>query len=200
MSKFVVGLTGGIGSGKTTIANMFAEYGVDLIDADIIARQVVAPNSAALSQISTHFGRSYLLADGNLNRSKLRNTVFADNNAKQWLNNLLHPLIRIALLEQIKKAKSYYCLLIAPLLIENNLTQYTDRVLVIDVSELTQINRTIQRDNIDKTQVKNIINSQITRDKRLLAADDVIDNNGPDLTLIAKQVKQLHQYYCRLNQ
>ncbi|PCI62960.1 MAG: dephospho-CoA kinase [Gammaproteobacteria bacterium] len=199
MSNFIIGLTGGIGSGKTTIANMFAEFGIDLIDADIIARQVVAKNSPALDAIKEHFGTSIILNDGMLNRTKLRAEIFADEQKKQWLNQLLHPLIRQHILAEIDTSTSQYCLLVAPLLIENNLTAYVNRILVIDVSESCQIARTTLRDSNNAQQVQNIINSQLSRTKRLAVADDVIDNNTSNLQQVQQQVKLLHQQYLKLS-
>jgi len=200
MSKFIVGLTGGIGSGKTTVANYFASLGIELIDADIVARQVVEPKSVALKQISAHFGDDFLLADGNLDRAKLRTKIFADPQEKDWLNQLLHPIIRTELLKQLQLAKSPYCILVAPLLIENSLTQYVDKTLVIDIPVELQIARTMERDNNNKEQVQNIINNQISRSERLKAADDVIDNSSTELVKIEQQVQKLHQQYLNLAQ
>ena len=200
MSKFIVGLTGGIGSGKTTVANYFASQGIELIDADIVARQVVEPNSVALKQITEHFGKDFLLADGNLDRVKLRTKIFSNPQDKGWLNQLLHPIIRTELLKQLQLAKSPYCILVAPLLIENHLTQYVDKTLVIDIPVELQIARTMERDNNNKEQVQNIINSQIGRTDRLKAADDVIDNSSSDLIKIHQQVEKLHQQYLNLVQ
>jgi len=200
MSKFIVGLTGGIGSGKTTVANYFASLGIELIDADIVARQVVEPKSVALKQISAHFGEDFLLADGNLDRAKLRTKIFADSQEKDWLNQLLHPIIRTELLKQLQLAQSSYCILVAPLLIENSLTQYVDKTLVVDIPVELQLARTMERDNNNKEQVQNIINNQISRGERLKAADDVIDNSSKDLIKIEQQVQKLHQRYLNLAQ
>ncbi len=197
MSKFVVGLTGGIGSGKTTVANMFASLGVEFVDADIVARQVVAPQSPALRSIAEHFGSQYILDDGTLDRAKLRDKIFTDEQEKYWLNNLLHPLIRTELLQQLQATQSSYSILVAPLLIENKLTQYVNRTLVVDISEQQQINRTMARDHSSKAQVQNIIKSQISRQQRLVAADDVIDNNSLDLLTVQTQVERLHQFYLQ---
>ena len=120
-NKITIGLTGGIGSGKTTIANMFADLGIDIIDADIVAREVVEPNSPALAHISAHFGPEFIQADGYLDRTRLRSHIFSHEQDKRWLNNLLHPLIRASILAKIQQSESAYCLLVAPLLIENNL-------------------------------------------------------------------------------
>ncbi|OBU12584.1 dephospho-CoA kinase [Photobacterium aquimaris] len=195
----VIGLTGGIGSGKTTVANLFGEYGIDLIDADIIAREVVALGSVGLARIVEKFGASILLADGNLDRSQLRAAIFSDPQLKNWLNQLLHPLIRAKMLADIDRATSPYCLLIVPLMVENNLQTLTDRLLVVDVDQQTQIMRTQQRDNVSLEQIKNILSAQATRQQRLDAADDIICNNGDNQALLM-QVAQLHQRYLALAQ
>ena len=195
----VIGLTGGIGSGKTTVANVFAEYGIDLIDADIIARDVVAIGSVGLARITEKFGNRILLDDGNLDRSQLRTAIFSDPQLKNWLNQLLHPLIREKMLADIDRATSPYCLLIVPLMIENNLQTLTDRLLVVDVDQQTQIMRTQQRDNVSLEQINNILAAQASRQQRLDAADDIICNNGDNQALLT-QVAQLHQHYLALAQ
>lgn len=203
MANFIVGLTGGIGSGKTTVANMFAELGINLIDADVIARGMVAAKSPTLAKIAAHFGEHFLLADGSLNRAKLRIKIFTDSNegreSKRWLDNLLHPLIRQQLIQELKSATSHYCILIAPLLIENNLTEIVDRNLIIDIDEQTQITRTMNRDNNSRTLVENILNHQISRQQRLSVADDIIDNNSVDLSKTLQQVTSLHHKYLQLS-
>lgn len=198
MSKLIIGLTGGIGSGKTTVANIFGKLGVDIIDADIIAREVVAIGSPALKSIEQHFGKDFLLEDGQLNRKLLRARIFSDADAKQWLNSLLHPLIRHSIISQTDSAKSPYCLLVAPLLIENQLLKLVNRVLVIDVTEQTQIDRTTLRDSNSEKQVKAVMASQISRTERLAAADDVIDNNDSTLDEIESLVSKLDKKYLTL--
>lgn len=198
MSDFIVGLTGGIGSGKTTVANLFAEYGIEIIDADIIARDVVSIGSPALSHISGHFGADFIQADGQLNRVLLRKQIFSNEADKLWLNNLLHPLIRAQLIEQMKNAQSAYCLLVAPLLIENNLTMLVNHVLVVDVSESTQISRTTTRDNNSVTQVQAIITSQVSRKIRQTHADDILNNDNQSLEELKDSVANLHQNYLIL--
>lgn len=197
--SIVIGLTGGIGSGKTTVANLFADnYGIDIIDADIVAREVVEPNTVGLNAIIEKLGADILLEDGTLNRAKLREAIFSQPELKQWLNELLHPLIREKMLHDINLSKSPYCLLVVPLMVENNLQTLTNRLLVVDVDEQTQIERTQQRDNVSIEQIKNILASQATRQQRLDAADDVITNfsDSPALTL---QIAQLHRQYLKMN-
>ena len=195
MKKLVVGLTGGIGSGKTTVANMFHDLGVELVDADIIAREVVEPDSFALGKIKQHFGDDFIQGDGYLDRTKLRHKVFTSELDKQWLNNLLHPLIRASILSKISESSGQYCILVAPLLFENKLTQYVDRTLVVDVTESIQIERTVKRDDSNSDIIKKIIASQISRTERLKLADDIIDNSTTNLSLIAKKVDELHHLY-----
>ena len=146
-------MTGGIGSGKTTIANFFADLGIDIIDADIAARKVVEPKSNALGRISHHFGPQFIQADGTLNRPLLRSRIFSNDTDKLWLNNLLHPLIRQTMLNEIQQSQSPYCLLVAPLLIENNLQSLVQRILVIDISEVEQIKRAVLRDPSSKEEI-----------------------------------------------
>jgi dephospho-CoA kinase len=198
MKKFVVGLTGGIGSGKTTVANMFNKLGVELIDADIIAREVVEPNTPALAKIKDHFGADFILPDGSLDRTKLRHKIFSSEDDKQWINGLLHPIIRESILTKITETTGEYCILVAPLLLENKLTQYVNRTLVIDVNESTQIERTINRDNSNKNVIEKIIASQISREERLKHADDIIDNSENDLNVIQNQVEKLHNIYVSM--
>ncbi|MDO6444666.1 dephospho-CoA kinase [Colwellia sp. 1_MG-2023] len=195
MAKYIVGLTGGIGSGKTTVSNMFAELGVEIIDADIIAREVVAPNSLALKEIAQHFGQEILLTNGELDRSALRSKVFADDEDKRWLNALLHPLIRQSILMALSQAAGQYCILSAPLLLENNLHVLVNTVLVVDVSVETQLKRTCLRDKSNQQEVNAIINSQINRDQRLALADDIINNERADLAYVREQVISLNARY-----
>jgi len=175
---YIVAITGGIGSGKTTIANQFAELGIDIVDADVIAREVVEPGTPALAAIAAQFGPEMLDPQGQLDRRRLRERVFSDPDAKAWLNGLLHPLIRQEMLRQCANARSPYCLLVVPLLIENRLTQLANRVLVIDVDEATQIERTCRRDGVSRAQAEAILAAQASRAERLAAADDVLDNQN----------------------
>lgn len=198
MSHYIVGLTGGIGSGKTTVSNEFAKLNIEIIDADVVARQVVEPKTPALTKIVQRFGEDILLDDGCLNRAKLRELIFANDSDKEWLNSLLHPLIRQEMLIQLEQASSPYCLLSAPLLFENNLHKLVNRSLVIDIDQQIQINRTAKRDNVSEEQVEAIINSQIEREKRLELADDVIDNSTLSFSDIQEKVANLHRVYLEL--
>lgn len=193
---YVVGLTGGIASGKTTVADLIAEQGINLVDADVVARKVVAIGSDGLAQISGYFGKAILLDDGSLNRALLREKIFSDDVNKQWLNNLLHPMIRAELLAQLAASNSPYTLLVVPLLVENNLTSLCDHVLVVDVDEQVQIARTIARDKVSAQQANAILKSQATRQQRLAAADSVVVNN--DRQQLANDVAILHQKFLEL--
>lgn len=194
---FVVGLTGGIGSGKSTVANTFFREGITVIDADVIARQVVEVGSDALITIGKKFGNNILNHDASLNRSALREYIFTHPDDKAWLNALLHPIIKQIMLSQIKTVTSAYCLLVAPLLLENGLDAFCQRVLVVDTSEESQIQRTIKRDNLNMTQVQNIIASQLNRKARLAIADDVVKNDNSEMELFT-QVIALHRKYLVL--
>ena len=192
---YIVAITGGIGSGKTTIANQFAELGIDIVDADVIAREIVEPGTPALAAIAAQFGPEMLDPQGQLDRRRLRERVFSDPDAKAWLNGLLHPLIRQEMLRQCANARSPYCLLVVPLLIENRLTQLANRVLVIDVDEATQIERTCRRDGVSRAQAKAILAAQASRAERLAAADDVLDNQNDAAETIKRRILALHETY-----
>ncbi|RLV58624.1 dephospho-CoA kinase [Parashewanella curva] len=199
MSQFIVGLTGGIGSGKTTVANLFAAQGIDIIDADIIAREVVAPSSEGLNEIVNHFGTEVLLDKGGLDRQALREKIFRNPEERQWLNQCLHPKIRQRMIELVKKSSSIYTLLVVPLLFENGLDSLVDRTLVIDITEEQQVNRTAHRDNSSTEIIKNIIKSQMSRDDRLSKADDVISNQG-ERQQLEQAVIALHRKYLTLSE
>ncbi|HDX8345336.1 TPA: dephospho-CoA kinase [Aeromonas dhakensis] len=192
---YVVAITGGIGSGKTTVANQFAELGIEVVDADIIAREVVEPGSPALAAIAAHFGADVIAPDGRLDRRQLRERVFTDPQAKGWLNALLHPLIRSEMQRQCAAARSPYCLLVVPLLVENRLTALANRVLVIDVDEATQIERTCRRDGVSREQAEAILAAQASRTERLAAADDVLDNRNGTPEAIKSRIFALHETY-----
>lgn len=198
---YIIGLTGGIGSGKSTIADLFAAQGVPIIDADVVAREVVAKGTPLLQQIVTHFGTQILLENGELDRTQLRQIVFQEPKQKQWLNHLLHPAIREEMMKQLKAQTFPYVIWVVPLLIENNLTELCQRVLVIDVLPETQIQRASLRDNAGMTQIKNIMAAQVSRKERLDFADDVINNDldfAENLPVLAQKVLELHQLYLTL--
>ncbi|KAB7694632.1 dephospho-CoA kinase [Plesiomonas shigelloides] len=195
--SYVVAITGGIGSGKSTVANLFTPYGIEQVDADVIARHVVEPGTPALAAIRAHFGTNVLQSDGALDRAALRARIFAKPEEKQWLNALLHPLIGQAMRQALAAARSEYVLWVIPLLVENQLYTEADRVLVVDVSPQTQIQRTHNRDQVPIAQVEQILRAQATREQRLAVADDVINNDG-DPSQLSAQVARLHQHYLQL--
>ena len=194
---FVVGLTGGIGSGKSTVAEMFTALEIDLVDADVAAREVVAPGTPALAEIVEHFGLDILMADGSLDRRGLRRVIFHHEQEKHWLETLLHPLIRGWLTQQISNRRSAYCLLVSPLLLETGQAELVDRILVVDVSVETQIARTLARDGGEERTVRAIIAAQIGRSQRLEHGDDIIDNELP-VHPLRQRVKTLHQQYLAM--
>ncbi|MGF7453720.1 dephospho-CoA kinase [Pasteurella bettyae] len=198
---YVVGLTGGIGSGKSTIADLFVELGVVVVDADIIARQVVEKGTVLLAQIVEHFGEQILTDTQTLNRSLLREIIFNQPEEKTWLNELLHPAIRNEMLRQISHQQAPYVLFVVPLLIENNLTSMCDRILIVDVMPETQLIRASKRDQNKRELIQHIMDSQVSRAERLAVADDVINNDGElseTLDQIKQKVLELHYQYLQL--
>jgi dephospho-CoA kinase len=196
---YVIGLTGGIGSGKTAVSDYFAQLGVTVVDADVAARVVVEKGRPALAQIAEHFGSHILQADGTLDRAQLRTEVFKDPGARRWLESLLHPLIRQEIQDGLDNATSPYALLVSPLLVESGQNKLTQRVLVVDVPEELQLQRTINRDNNSPDQVKAIMAAQASRQQRLDNADDVIVNDGT-LEQLHQQVEALHLKYLGLSE
>ena len=196
--RLIIGLTGGIGSGKSTVAKEFIALGIDVVDADKVAREVVEPGQPALANIELYFGKEVVDINGELDRAKLRNIIFKSETKKQWLNELLHPIIRDTLLKQLEQAQSKYVILEAPLLLENNLTKYTDYTLVVDVTEALQIQRATQRDSNSITQIQAIMDAQISRELRLQQADYIIDNSSTDLVVLKQQVKMLHLQFLSI--
>ncbi len=198
---YIVGLTGGIGSGKSMIAELFAELGVPIVDADVVARDIVAKGSPLLEEIVLHFGEKVRLENGELNRAELRKLVFQNEQEKLWLNNLLHPAIREKMLQQLHSVDYPYVLWVVPLLIENNLMELCDRVLVIDVEPEIQILRASQRDKNSVELIKQIMQAQVSRELRLSVADDVIENNlslVENLANLKQKVAELHRTYLHL--
>lgn len=196
---FTVGLTGGIGSGKSTVAGVFAELGVEIIDADVVAREVVEPPSTALDAIRARYGAEILTADGALDRPRMRQLVFADEAERAWLEDLLHPLIEERIRQGIAGCDSPYCMLVSPLLLETSQRRLVDRVLVVDVSRQTQLQRSLLRDQSERATIEAIIDAQASREERLRAADDVIDNEGAKNSLTA-HVRELHARYLSLSE
>ncbi|KPW03750.1 dephospho-CoA kinase [Pseudoalteromonas sp. P1-8] len=194
MANWVLGLTGGIGSGKSAVSAIFEELGIQVVDADIVAREVVKPGSVGLTKITAHFGDEILTNNGTLDRAKLRAIIFANESQKQWLNNLLHPLIRETMLSQLKQATSHYVILVAPLLFENSLEKYCNHTLLIDVPVDVQITRTTARDNVSVELAEQIIASQMSRADKQQKAGDILDNNRP-LEEVKADVQKLHKKY-----
>ncbi|MGA6107698.1 dephospho-CoA kinase [Pseudomonas solani] len=194
---WILGLTGGIGSGKSAVATHFGNLGVHLVDADHAARWVVEPGRPALAQITEHFGRDVLQADGQLDRATLRQRIFEHPEERRWLENLLHPLIGEEIVRDLASAQSPYAILVSPLLIESGQHRMTQRVLVVDAPEAVQIQRTMARDKVSEEQVGAILKAQASREKRLEAADDVLINDR-DLEWLQREVERLHAFYLTL--
>jgi len=193
MSKQIIGITGGIGCGKTTVTNIFVELGIKVIDADVVARGVVAINSAGLSAITDRFGPSILLNNGELDRAKLRQIIFDDIEQKNWLENLLHPLIRQRITNQLlaDRSDNAYTLLSSPLLLETDQHKMTDFIIVIDLENERQIKRAMNRDANSRDQINKIIASQLSREQRSAKADIIINNDG-SIKDLKQQVLNTH--------
>jgi dephospho-CoA kinase len=192
-----IGLTGGIGSGKSTVAKQFAKLKVPIIDADKVARNLLKPNTKTYKKVVSHFGKDFLTKRKTINRKKLRNLIFTSKKERIWLEKLLHPAIRKKMRQLIAKAKTPYCILMAPLLFETKFPLKIDRVLVIDCWKKDQIKRIRIRDRSSTTQIQAIIKTQISRASRLRKADDIIRNTGT-LDSLRKKVKKLHHYYLSI--
>jgi dephospho-CoA kinase len=199
MGPYVVGLTGGIGSGKTAVSDRFEALGVTVVDADVASRAVVARGTPALERITAHFGTEVLDAEGNLDRAALRARVFADPAARRWLESLTHPLIGAYMREHLQSGKSPYSVLVNAILVESGQARACNRVLVVDVPERLQLVRTMARDANSEAQVRAIMAAQADRERRLAAADDVIVNDR-DLAHIDAEVTRLHHRYLELCQ
>lgn len=197
VSKFVVGLTGGIGSGKTAVSDRFHALGINIVDADIAARVVVEPGKPALQEIQKHFGAAIIQANGSLDRAILREKVFKDDQERKWLEQLLHPLINEEIRKKLASSSSPYTMLVSPLLIETGQSRYTQRILVVDVPLEKQIERTMARDNNSEEQVRNIIKVQTSRQERVASADDIIVNDQ-DIDKLDQSVSELHAKYLEL--
>jgi dephospho-CoA kinase len=193
-SGFRVGLTGGIASGKTTVANLFAALGATLVDTDVLAREVVAPGTPLLAEIAAHFGAGTLAADGLLDRRALRERVFADESERRWLEERTHPAIRRLTDERCAAATGPYCLVAIPLLVETQGQGRFNRVLVVDCDPETQVSRLMARDGITRAAAARMLAAQASREARLAVADDVIRNDG-DIAHLRDQVARLHRQY-----
>ena len=189
--NMVVGITGGIGCGKSSVTDLLKKLNVDIVDADIIARKIVKPGKFALKKIVEYFGTDILLPDGSLDRAQLRVIIFSEKEKKNWLEELLHPLIKDEIRAQIKLANSKYVVLSSALLLETRQKDLVDIVVVVDIPETLQIERTALRDGNSSELVKKIIDSQLKRDERLSRADIVIDNSG-SLDKLKLKLKELH--------
>ena len=196
-NRLIIGLTGGIGSGKSAVSDRFADLGIKIVDAGIASRVVVEPGKPALGKIAEHFGANILQDDGGLNRAALREKIFADPSERKWLESLLHPLINEYLFSELASAQSVYAILANPLLFETQQDKACTRILVVDVPVELQVSRTVARDNNSPEQVKAIIAAQISRDDRLAKADDVILNDR-DLAHLDHETQRLHESYCAL--
>ena len=190
----VIGVTGGIGSGKSAVTRCFEQRGITVVDADVVSRVVVEPGRPALTAIAQHFGADIIQTDGTLDRAALRVHVFADETERLWLERLTHPLIGQEILDQISASRSPYTILSSPLLLDTTQKALVDCVVVVDVPEQLQLQRTVQRDNNDEAQVKRIMAAQMARQDRLALADIVIENTG-SLELLDSKVAALHQAF-----
>ncbi|NIE68616.1 dephospho-CoA kinase [Burkholderia sp. Ax-1719] len=196
---FAVGLTGGIGSGKSTVADLFAARGVPLVDTDVIAHRVTAPHGIAMPQIAAQFGPEFVAADGSMDRARMRALVFGDEAARKRLEAITHPLIRAETERETREANGAYVMLVVPLLVESGAWKTrVNRVLTVDCSVETQIARVMSRNGFTREQVLAIIARQATREARLSAADNVIVNDGVTLEALAQDVEILHQRYLAL--
>jgi len=193
----VIGLTGGIGCGKSRVCELFAELGTPIIDADRLAREAVEPGQPALREIVQRFGAAILRADGRLDRAELRRLIFDQPEARRALEAILHPRIRALMLERLRQLSAPYAILAIPLLLESGRPEEVERVLVVDCEEVQQVERTSRRDGVPAEQVRAILAAQAGRAARLAAADDVIDNSGPP-TALPPQVAELHRRYLAL--
>ena len=194
---FTVGLTGGIGSGKTTIARFFLDQNIEVINADQVARKVVEPGTAALLRIKKRFGSEILINEETLNRPLLREKIFKDSNQRIWLESLLHPLIEEKITQLVESAVSQYVILESPLLLETKQHKLVNRILVVDVSPEIQLERAMSRDGGSEATIKAIMNSQISRNERISLADDII-NNEQNFQSVQSRLIKFHQNYLNL--
>jgi dephospho-CoA kinase len=192
-----IGLTGGIGSGKSTACDIFSELGVPVIDADVIAHELVKPGMSAFNEIKKIFGTEIISSDGTLVRKIIRDKVFANEIDRKKLENILHPAVYEEISIQVKNINSKYCIISIPLLLETNASKTVDRILVIDVPRELQLERASNRDKTNKSDIDAIIDSQISRKDRLSAANDIVDNKG-NINDLRKKICDLHKFYSNI--
>lgn len=190
--NYVVGITGGIGSGKSAVTQRLEKLGIAVVDADLVARVVVEPGTPALAAIAAHFGNDILLSNGQLNRAALRRIVFYNPEERRWLEGVTHPAIREEIARQLQEATSDYVVLSSPLLLESGQATFAQYVVVVDVPESVQLERTMRRDSNDEALVQQIMAAQLPREERIARADEAIDNSG-DLEQLYANVDALHQ-------
>ena len=193
-----IGLTGGIGSGKTTVERLFSALGVPIIDADVIAAQLTAVGQPAYQPIIDHFGSAIIMADKSLDRKQLRDIIFHDAKQREWLERLLHPMIFASIKSMISVLEADYCIVVMPLLVEAGAEHLVDRVVVVDMPEALQIERTCQRDGVSREKAEKIMQTQTSRAQRLAVADEIIDNQG-SLADLSKNVQILHEKYLKMS-
>jgi len=193
----VIGLTGGIGSGKTAASDYLANKQITVVDADLASRIIVEPGKPALDAIRQRFGEQVIQADGALDRRALRDIVFADSAARRDLEGITHPAIATEIVRQLQQSSSPYTVLVSPLLLESSQHTLVQRILLIDVPEAVQLARTTQRDGVDESQVRAIIAAQMSREEKRRRADDIVVNDG-DLNQLHRQLDELHQQYLKM--
>ena len=193
----IIGLTGGIGSGKSVASDKFKSLGITIVDADVASRTVVEPGKPALKEIQDHFGSGIITAEGKLDRNKLREIIATDAEERKWLESVLHPKIGEQITKEISESTSVYTLFVAPLLLETNSQEMCSRVVVVDVPKDVQIRRTAKRDKVSPNQVEQMVAAQMEREKRLEKADDVLLNSGT-IEDLEKQVEELHKKYIQM--
>ena len=195
---FVLGITGGIGSGKTAVTDIFSELNIDVIDADIASRKAVEKGSSSFKEIEDHFGSEIILNDGNLDRQKLREVIFDKEEEKDWLEKLLHPQILKIIKSELAESRPSYTILVSPLLFETGQYKLCSRTLLVDVEEKLQIARASKRDNVSEEQIKSIIEAQMPRSEKISLANDIVINNGT-LEDLRKEIISLHNNYLKLS-
>ena len=195
---FVLGITGGIGSGKTAVTDIFSELNIDVIDADIASRKAVEKGSSSLKEIEDHFGSEIILNDGNLDRQKLREVIFDKEEEKDWLEKLLHPQILKIINSELAESRTSYTILVSPLLFETGQYKLCSRTLLVDVEEKLQIARASKRDNVSEEQIKSIIEAQMPRPEKISLANDIVINDG-SLEDLRKEIISLHYNYLKLS-